>query len=102
MTKEELFKKYSINESHAEWDEQIDNWYSVEIYRLMHNGKLPEAGDESIGWVLDFMDKRKDMAWWASNVMTKPNWGSYLLTGKRMVYRYSEAITQLSDNPSPH
>lgn len=92
MTKAELFQKYSINETHAEWDNQIDNWYSVEIYRIMHNGDLPKQGDDSINWVTEFLDKRKDMAWWKVNVMDKDNWGSLFLTAKRMIYKYSEAI----------
>lgn len=36
MTKEELFEKYNINESHSEWDDVIDSWYSVEIYKLLY------------------------------------------------------------------
>jgi len=41
MNKKELFKKYSINESHNVWDDSIDNWSSVEVYRVMHDGNLP-------------------------------------------------------------
>ena len=44
MTKKELFKKYKIDESHSEWDNQVDEWMSVELYRVMHDGKLP--GDD--------------------------------------------------------
>lgn len=29
MTKQELFKKYNIDETHSEWDNSIDNWMSV-------------------------------------------------------------------------
>lgn len=90
MNKNQLFEKYSIDESHCEWNDQIDNWYSVEVYRIMH-GKLP-GEDESIKWVIDFLDKANDMQWWVQNVMSKPNWGSYYLTAKRMVYRHSDQI----------
>jgi len=98
MTKEELFKKYSIDESHAEWDNQIDNWYSVEVYRIMHDGNLPSGDDDSVDWITAFLDKQKDMKWWVKNVMSQPNWGSLYLTAKRMVYRYSDAILGAAAN----
>lgn len=63
MTKEDLFKKYSIDETHSEWN-QLDNWYSVEIYKIIR-GKLPEKGDLSTDWILEFKDKIKiDFKWW--------------------------------------
>lgn len=92
MTKEELFKKYSIDESHSEWDNKIDNMYSVEVYRIMHDGNLPPVGDDSVDWITDFLDKQKDMKWWVKNVMSQPNWGQLCLTAKRMVYLCSDAI----------
>ena len=95
MTKEELFRIYSIDERHGVWEDQIDNWISVEIYRLMHDGELPLPGDMSVKWIIDFLDKAKnDMAWWTKKVMCLENWGSYYLTAKRMAYRYSEQILQ--------
>ena len=60
MTKENLFKKYDINESHNVWHDGIDSHCSVEIFRLMHDGKLPERGDRSVKWVIDFLDKEND------------------------------------------
>lgn len=94
MTKEELFEKYSIDESHNVW-ESIDSWMSVEIYRIMHNGNLPPQDDKSIKWVLDFLDKSKnDMTWWVKNVMSRKDWGSLFLTAKRMVCTLSEPILQ--------
>ena len=94
MTKEELFKKYSIDESHNVW-ESIDSLMSVEIYRIMHNGNLPPQDDLSTKWVLDFLDKSKnDMHWWVKNVMSRKDWGSLFLTAKRMVYTLSEPILQ--------
>ena len=92
MTKKELFKKYSINETHNTWDNSIDNWYSVEVYRIMHDGKLPPKNDNSVIWVIDFLDKQHDMDWWSKNVMSQPNWGSLYLTAKRMVYTLSKNI----------
>lgn len=92
MTKEELFKKYNIDESHNIWDDSIDNWYSVEIYRIMHDGNLPPGNDMSAKWVIDFLDNHYDMDWWVENVMSKPNWGSLYLTAKRMVYKLHEEI----------
>jgi len=92
MTKEELFEKYKINESHNVW-QPIDNWMSVEIYRIMHNGSLPPQDDTTTKWVLDFLDKAdKDMPWWVKNVMCRKDWGSLFLTAKRMVYSLSESI----------
>ena len=92
MTKDELFKKYSIDESHKVWDNGIDNFMSVEVYRLMHNGKLPPQNDLSVMWVCDFLDKKNDTVWWVKNVMSKPDWGSLYLTAKRMVYCYDDDI----------
>lgn len=88
MTKEELFKKYHINESHNVWGNAIDNWFSVEIYRRMHNEELPPPDDTSIAWVLDFLDKTKD----AQYFFSLPNPGSHFTTAHRMVYRHADAI----------
>ena len=94
MNKQELFKKYSIDESHSEWDIHIDIWNSVEVYRIIHNGNLPHGDDDSIGWVIDFLDKKNDKKWWVKNVMSQANWGSIYLTAKRMLYRFSEQILE--------
>ena len=40
MTKEELFEKYNIDESHSEWDDVMDSWYSVEIYKLLYKTSI--------------------------------------------------------------
>lgn len=92
MTKQELFKKYNIDETHSEWDNQIDNWMSVEVYRIMHGGNLPPQNDTSVKWITDFLDKKNDMKWWVKNVMSRPDWGSLFLTAKRLVYSLSEQI----------
>ena len=92
MTKQELFKKYNIDESHNKWENHIDNWVSVEIYRLMHDGNLPPPEDKSTKWITDFLDKTDDMKWWLKNVMSRSDWGSLYLTAKRMVYTLSDQI----------
>lgn len=97
MTKEELFKKYSIDESHNIWQPEIDSWMSVELYRLMHNGDLPPENDKSTKWITDFLDKQKDMKWWVKNVMSRKDWGSLYLTAKRMIYMLCD---ELITNPN--
>ncbi len=93
MTKEELFKKYSIDESHNVWDLTIDSWMSVEVYRIMHDGNLPPKNDLSTKWITDFLDKAKnDTKWWVKNVMSRSDWGSLFLTAKRMVCTLHEQI----------
>lgn len=93
MTKEQLFEKYSVNESHNVWDNSIDNWMSVEIYRVMHDGNLPSQGDETTKWVIDFLGEAKKLSnFWRKEIMTRKDWGSLYLTSKRMVYRFSENI----------
>ena len=96
MNKKQLFDKYNINESHAAWDYNIDNWMSVEIYKIMHNGKLPDPNDMSLSYITEFLDKAKnDIKWWTKNVMSRPDWGSLFLTAKRMVYRYSDELIKI-------
>ena len=92
MTKEQLFAKYHINQTHDIWNDQVDNWSSVEVYRLMHDGNLPQAGDMSVDWVIKFLDKQDDMDWWIKNVMIRKDWGSLYLTAKRMVYRFADRL----------
>lgn len=94
MTKQELFKKYNIDESHSEWDNQIDNWMSVELYRVMHNGNLPPQNDTSVKWITEFLDKVKsDMKFFAQLRQRQPDdFGSLFLTAKRMVYSLSDKI----------
>lgn len=89
--KKELFKKYSIDESHNEW-QPIDDWMSIEVYRIMHNGELPPPDDTSVKWVVDFLDKQKDMPRWVKNVMSRKDFGSLYLTSKIMVYSFADEI----------
>ena len=93
LTKKQLFKKYSINESHAEWDQKIDNWISIEVFRIMHNGKLPEYNDMSVDWVTKFLDKLKnDKAFLVKLKNERDDFGSLYLTSKRMVYRFADQL----------
>lgn len=93
MTKKQLFKKYSINESHSAWDNQIDNWMSVEVYRLMHDGNLPPKDDLSVKWVTQFLDKVKNDRGYAIKLMReREDFGSLFLTSKRMVYDFAEQL----------
>jgi hypothetical protein len=96
MTKDELFKKYSINESHNKW-EAIDSLMSIEVYRITHNGELPPPNDNSVKFITDFLDKQKESDWWAKNVMSRKDWGSLYLTAKRMAYMLSEEILSIEN-----
>lgn len=95
MTQEELFEKYKINSTHRLWDNEIDSWFSIEIYRVMNNGSLPYGNDDSVYWVIEFLDKAHENPSWALRLN---KWGSLYLTAKRMVYRYSEQILKEINN----
>ena len=99
MKKKELFKKYSINKTHNVWESSPDNWMSIEIYRIMHDGNLPPQDDLSIIWVCDFLDKETDIKWWMENVMSQPRWGSLYLTAKRMIYHFADEILKELNKP---
>ena len=90
MNREELFEKYSIKESHDKWDMSIDNWYSVEIFREMHGGELPNGENEkSILYVTKFLDKCHDDVGYFFSLK---NNGSFYMTAKRMIYRHCDLI----------
>jgi len=91
MTKKELFKKYHIDKSHNKWDNNIDNWISVEIYRIMHNGNLP-GDDKSSKWVCEFLDKLKSDNEFMLKMTQRNDFGSLYLTAKRMVFTLHESI----------
>lgn len=93
MTKPELFARYSLNETHKNWDDKIDSWNSVEIYRLMHDGKLPPMNDKSIWWLIQFLDNsQNDIKWWRNYVMILENRKSLILTAKRMIFKHADQI----------
>lgn len=96
MGKNEIFKKYGISESHAEWNPAIDNWMSVEVYRVMHNGDLPDPNDMNMQYVLDFLDacNRKEDSLMLKLMKERDDAGSLYLTAKRMLYRYSDFLPQ--------
>lgn len=93
MTKEELFKKYSIDESHSKW-EGVDTHMSIELYRLMHDGALPPPNDISVYWIIEFLDKTKDGAFMRKLMMSKFEWGSLFLTAKRLLYQVHQQILE--------
>jgi hypothetical protein len=95
MTKQELFEKYSIDESHNTWDNGIDNWMSVEVYRITHDGNLPPSDDSSTKWVLDFLDEVHSNP---AKHFGRKNFGSLYLTSKRMVYTLSDQILEEINN----
>lgn len=91
-TKETLFEKYKIKEEDNKW-ESIDSWFSVEIYRLMHDGKLPPGDDNSTKWVIEFLDKiHTDPKWCGNTVMVRNDWGNLITTSKRMISTLHEQI----------
>ncbi len=92
MAKEELFEKYGINKSHCAWDNSIDNWISVELYRIMHDGNLPPEDDKSSKWVCEFLDKLESDNKFTLEMMKRSDFGSLYLTAKRMIYSLSESI----------
>lgn len=92
MTKKELFEKYRIDESYSAWQPEIDNWMSVEVFRVMHDGRLPGSEDTTLNYITEFLDKEEDIGWWVENVMQRRDWGSLYLTAKRMIYRHADKI----------
>lgn len=100
MTKEELFEKYHINESHNVWDNGIDNWMSVEVYRIMHDGNLPPEDDQSTAYVCEFLDKVKEHGVFFLELRkrTPDDFGSLFLTSKRMVYTLADEILKELNN----
>ena len=70
----------------------IDNWISVEVYRLMHDGKLPPRDDLSTKWIVAFLDKINDTEYGVELMNKRDDFGSLYITSKRMVYRHAEDI----------
>ncbi len=76
-------KKYGLDESHGTWDAHIDNWYSVEVFRLQ-TGKLPIEGDNEKQVFMDFLDNKE-----LHFKLLKDrgiNFGSIYLSAKRALY----------------
>jgi hypothetical protein len=94
-TKEELFEKYGIKSEHSVWSNSIDNWTGVEIFRIMHGGRLSTKEDTSFKYILDFLDHAKALdKFWTRTVMARPDWGSCYLTAKRLVFLLSDEILE--------
>lgn len=93
LTKEQLFERWFIKSPFAkEWDDVIDNWYSVEVFRFMNDGRLPTEKDTTWQYLIDFMEKKRDKAWLIDQMFMVPNWGSISLTASRLVYRHADLI----------
>lgn len=93
MTEQQLFEKYKIEERHKVW-QNPDSWYSIEIFRFMHDGRLPNKEDVSAQYLLDFMEKTKDMQFMKKLMAEREDWGSLYLTGFRSIWFYREAILE--------
>ncbi len=92
LERQKLFEKYGINKSHNVWDNKIDNWMSVEIYRIMHNGNLPPSDDISVNWITDFLNKCNYDDKFMGILMQRDDWGNLYLTAKRLIYKLSNQI----------
>ena len=92
MNREELFKKYHIDESHNIW-EPPDEWYNVDVYLEMGGDETQKNG-ECFKFVTDFLDKCRSDLKWAMKLKVKDplRFGSMYLTSKRMVYKYADKI----------
>jgi hypothetical protein len=87
MTKEDIFLKYGINESHNVWDLE-DTVSLCEIYKIMNNGNLPEQRWVSINVIVSFLNKSiDDIEWWKSNITVRDDWGYLYLVAKRLIYK---------------
>lgn len=91
MNKEELFRKYSINESNKELDDRAFNYGCIEIYRIMHNGELPKQDDESVMFCVDFIDKLKNYSFYRE-IVIRSDFGILYLTAKKMIYHFADQI----------
>lgn len=98
MTKEELFKKYDVDPGvNSAWDQQVDSWNAVEIYRVMNNGQLPKPDDKSTKFITEFVDKFHADEKFMKEVMTRQDWGSLYNTSKRLIYAlHKEILTEIN------
>jgi len=90
IDQKKLLKKYDIDESHNCW-EATDNWFSVEIYKII-TGKLPEKMPDTLEEALDpyikFLEKKdKFFLKFMEEEKSATYFGSCYLTSKRMIYK---------------
>lgn len=91
---EQLFKEHDIGSSHTTFD-RIDEWNSVGIYKLMHDGNLPfgSDADTSILWITEFLDKTKTDHRFVSEMRRQRyKIGTLQPTAKRLVYKFADKI----------
>lgn len=95
MKKEELLKKYQITDRHDIWTPDVDNHMSIEIFRIMHDGRTPMEDDNAVKWVIDFLDKTmdKDISF-MDELKKRHDWGVLLLTARRMVFNYADDLLE--------
>ena len=92
MTKEKLFEKYKINNNHSVWDNVMDDWISIELHRIMHDGEIPKPDDMNLLYVLEFLDKVRSGEINSDNICR-----NLFLNAKRMVYHHSDEILKQLD-----
>lgn len=59
--KDEIIEKYHLDKSHKVWQPEIDNWFSVEVFR-QQTGFLPNdlrAPKDELRVMMDFLDNHK-------------------------------------------
>lgn len=86
MKKKEIMKKYNLDESHANWQPEIDNWYSVEAFR-MQTGMLPneKGAPDSLQTMMDFLDNKELHVKLLKERGTE--FGSMYLSAKRFLFK---------------
>jgi len=89
-----MFELYKIHDAHKTWTTD-DSWFSIELYRMMHNGELPPKDDLSVTWILDLNNKFADREWFVKNVINKrEDWGSLFLTLKRLSFMVADKLLE--------
>lgn len=94
MTREELFEKYEIPQSISPWDD-LDSWYSVEIYRIMNKdcSSFYINRKNTLNWVLDFLEKYSNDIQWRKTLEENYKEAKTLyITAKRIVFYFEEYL----------
>ncbi|KAB8153406.1 hypothetical protein EZY14_009240 [Kordia sp. TARA_039_SRF] len=90
----DLLECFKVNQvHHFIWKDAIDNHNSVELYRIMHGGNLPNSNDKSVDWIIELMNKQEDdFQWWADRMMSRSDFEGLFMTLKRMIYCHAEDL----------
>lgn len=94
MTKEQVIKRYHLDNSHKQWDDMVDNWYSVEAFR-QQTGLLPNdvnAPTDSLRVMMDFLDNKELHL----RLLTDKGleFGSMYLSAKRYLMRHIDKLNK--------